>query len=120
MAGVVHETQVVTAYDTDGYFSLTLGSWYGESFPIWANVATAAWDVSSTRNLLLEPNNDRVVASATAMEHALTAPGTGIDQVHVTRGAAAERDGHSGVSWTITFLAPLGKCGFFLSLSPSF
>lgn len=118
MAGVVHETQVVTAYDTDGYFALTLGSWYGESLPIWANVATAGWDVSSTRNLLLEPNNDRVVASATAMEHALTAPGTGIEQVHVTRGAAAERDGHSGVSWTITFLSPLGECFFFFHSKP--
>lgn len=109
MAGVVHETQVVTAYDTDGHFSLTLGSWYGESLPIWANVATNGWDASSTRNLQLQPNDDGVVASAAALELALTAPGTGIVKVHVTRSAAAEWSGHSGVSWTVTFLAPLGK-----------
>jgi hypothetical protein len=115
MAGVVHETQVVTAYDTDGYFSLTLGSWYGESLPVWANVVAAGWDASSTRNLLRQPNDDGVVASAAALEHALTAPGTGIFKVHVTRSAAAERNGHSGVSWTVTFLSPLGKQTSFLT-----
>jgi hypothetical protein len=36
------------------------------------------------------------------------APGTGISEVHVTS-AAAQRMGLSGVSWTATFLAPLGN-----------
>jgi len=110
MAGVVHETQVVTAYDTNGYFQLTLGSWFGESLPIYANTANhPGWDYSSTRNLLLLPNDNAVVSDADAFAAALTAPGTGIADVHVTRGPAAERSGHSGVSWTVTFLAPLGN-----------
>ena len=109
MAGVVHEVQVVTAYDTNGWVSLTLGSWYGESLPFYANVAGAGWDYSSTRNLATHPNDDGVVASAGALEAALTAPGTGIGRVHVTRGPAAPRGGSGGVSWSVTFLEPLGN-----------
>jgi hypothetical protein len=110
MAGVVHETQVVTAYNTDGRFSLTLGSWYGESYPINALLTSnPGWDFSSTRNLLNDPNDDKVVSSAGAVKAALEAPGTGITNVHVTRSAAPSYAGLSGVSWTITFLEPLGN-----------
>jgi hypothetical protein len=112
MAGYVHETQVITAYDTDGHFSLTLGSWYGESLPLFAVTVGSAgksWDKSSTRNELNDPNDEGIVSSAAAVEAALTIPGTGINQVHVTRSAAAAVSGSSGVSWTVTFLSPLGN-----------
>ena len=114
MAGVVHELQVVTAYDLNGWFCLTLGSWYGESAPIRAHTKGSkgeGWDESGTRNLLNYPNDDALVSSAAAFKAALEAPHTGITNVHVTRSAAADLygSGLSGVSWTVTFLAPLGN-----------
>jgi len=110
MAGVVHETQVITAYNTNGHFSLTLGSWYGESLPINALLTSnPGWDISTTRNLLNDPNDDDVVSSSDAVKEALETSGTGINKVHVTRSAAAELEGMSGVSWTVTFLEPLGN-----------
>ncbi len=54
------------------------------------------------------PNDENVVSSAAVVQAALEAPGTGITSVHVTRSPLAS-GGASGVSWTVTFLAPLGN-----------
>ena len=58
------------------------------------------WGDSSRRNPLRSPND--VAIFSAALKRALEAPGTSIGEVHVTRSAAAERMGLSGVSWTVT------------------